>query len=51
MIRLEGGDPTVSDGFRIASQRFGTVVGYALISATVGMVLRALSELRKPGFA
>lgn len=44
MIRLKGGDPTLSDGFRIASQRFGKIVGYALISATVGMVLRALSE-------
>jgi len=44
MIRLEGGDPTVSDGFRIASQRIGSIVGYALIAATVGMILRALSE-------
>lgn len=44
MIRLEGGDPTVSDGFRIASQHIAEIVGYALISATVGMVLRALSE-------
>ncbi|MEZ4671801.1 MAG: DUF6159 family protein [Anaerolineae bacterium] len=44
MIRLQGGDPTLSDGFRIASQRFGKIVGYALISATVGMILRALSE-------
>ncbi len=44
MIRLEGGDPTVSDGFRIASQRIGRIVGYALIAATVGMILRALSE-------
>jgi hypothetical protein len=44
MIRLDGGDPTVSDGFRIAFQRIGTIVGYALISATVGMLLRALRE-------
>lgn len=44
MIRLEGGDPTVGDGFRIAFQRLGTILGYALVSATVGMVLRALSE-------
>lgn len=44
MIRLNGGDPTLADGFRIASQRFGKIVGYALISATVGMILRALSE-------
>ncbi len=44
MIRLDGGDPTVRDGVRIASQRLGTILGYALISATVGMVLRVLSE-------
>ena len=44
MIRLKGGNPTLSDGFRIASQRLGKIVGYALISATVGMILRALSE-------
>jgi hypothetical protein len=43
-IRLKGGDPTVSDGLRIASQHFGTIVGYALISATVGMILRAIAE-------
>jgi hypothetical protein len=44
LIRLEGGDPTVRDGFRIASQRLGTIIGYALIAATVGMILRALAE-------
>jgi hypothetical protein len=44
MIRLDGGDPTVSDGFRIATRHLGTIVGYALISATVGMILRAISE-------
>ena len=44
MIRLQGGDPTLADGFRIASKRLGTIVGYALISATVGVVLRAISE-------
>jgi hypothetical protein len=44
LIRLRGGDPTVSDGFRIASERISHIVGYALISATVGMILRAISE-------
>jgi hypothetical protein len=44
MIRLRGGDPTVSDGLRIASSRFGAILGYALIAATVGMVLRAISQ-------
>lgn len=44
MIRLEGGDPTVSDGMSIAMDRIGAILGYAAISATVGMLLRAVSE-------
>ena len=44
LIRLRGGDPTLADGFRIASERAGKILGYALIAATVGMVLRAVSE-------
>jgi len=44
LIRLRGGDPTVRDGFRIASQRFGSIVGYALIASTVGMILRWIRE-------
>ncbi len=44
MIRLRGGDPTLGDGFRIAFSRVGAILGYALISATVGMILRWLSE-------
>ena len=44
MIRLDGGNPTLSDGLRIATSRLGTIVGYALISATVGVVLRAIQE-------
>ncbi len=44
MIRLRGGDPTVSDGLSIAGSRFFTILGYALISATVGMIFRAIAE-------
>lgn len=44
MIRLEGGDPTVRDGLNIATKHIGAIFGYAVISATVGMILRALSE-------
>ena len=43
MIRLRGGDPTVKDGFRIAFSRFMPIVGWALVSATVGLVLNMLS--------
>lgn len=44
MIRLDGGDPGVGDGFRIATGKFRDIVGYALISATVGVILRFLEE-------
>jgi len=44
MIRLRGGDPTVSDGLKIALGHAGPILGYALLSATVGMVLRAIQE-------
>lgn len=47
MIRLRGGDPTVGDGFRIAFQHIGSILVYALISATVGMILRMISERGK----
>jgi hypothetical protein len=48
MIRLDGGDPTVSDGLRIARGKWLTILGYAAIAATVGMLLRALEQ--KAGF-
>jgi len=44
LIRLDGGDPTVADGLRIAWRHIGAIVGYAVIAATVGLILRAISE-------
>lgn len=44
MIRLEGGDPTVGDGLRIAFNHISSIFGYAVIAATVGVILRAISE-------
>jgi Family of unknown function (DUF6159) len=44
MMRLDGGSPTVSDGMRIAISKLPAIAGYALIAATVGMVLRAIQE-------
>ncbi|MDX1647567.1 MAG: DUF6159 family protein [Longimicrobiales bacterium] len=44
LIRLDGGDPTVSDGLAIASKRMASILGYAVIAATVGMILRMISE-------
>ena len=44
MIRLDGGHPTLGDGLRIATSKVGAIAGYALIAATVGMILRAIQE-------
>jgi hypothetical protein len=44
MIRMDGGNPTLSDGLGIAWARVGRIFGYAVIAATVGMFLRALEE-------
>jgi hypothetical protein len=44
MIRLDGGDPTLGDGFRIAFSRLPKIIVYAVIAATVGMILRWISQ-------
>jgi hypothetical protein len=44
MMRLDGADPTVADGLRIARGKWLQILGYAAIAATVGMVLRALEQ-------
>jgi Family of unknown function (DUF6159) len=36
--------PTVGDGLRIANSKLGAIFGYAMIAATVGMILRAIQE-------
>jgi hypothetical protein len=44
MIRLDGGNPTLGDGLRAARGKLPNIIGYALVAATVGMILRALQE-------
>jgi hypothetical protein len=44
MIRMDGGNPTLRDGLAIARSRVGRIFGYAVIAATVGLLLRALEE-------
>jgi hypothetical protein len=44
MMRLDGGAPTIGDGLRIANSRIGPILGYAVIAATVGVILRAIQE-------
>jgi hypothetical protein len=47
MIRLRGGDPTLGDGFRAAASRSHAILGYAAISATIGLVLHVLDMLAR----
>lgn len=47
LIRLRGGDPTVRDGLRIAWSRFVPIFGYALIAATVGLLLSMIRDRGK----
>jgi hypothetical protein len=44
MIRLKGGDPTLSDGINIAKSRIGAILGYAAIAATVGLILQSMKN-------
>jgi hypothetical protein len=43
-VRLDGGDPTLADGFRVAISHLPAILGWAAIAATVGLVLSALRE-------
>lgn len=43
-IRLEGGDPSLSDGLRIARSKLPSILGYAAIAATVGVILQSLKN-------
>ncbi len=42
--RLEGGDPTLGDGLRVANSKLGKIFAWAVVAATVGLVIRALAE-------
>jgi len=48
IILLGGGHPTVWDGLKLAVSRIGAILGYAIISATVGVLLQLVAE--KLGF-
>lgn len=42
--RIGGGTPTMADGFRYAVQSLPQIFGWALVSATVGLVLRIIED-------
>jgi hypothetical protein len=43
-IRFSGGDPTVRDGIRFALDHLGKIIAWALVAATVGLILSLLSR-------
>ncbi|HXI82711.1 MAG TPA: DUF6159 family protein [Verrucomicrobiae bacterium] len=47
MLRMAGGEPTVGDGFREAAARLPQIAGWALLSATVGLILRIIEDRSK----
>ena len=50
MVRLAGGTPTLGDGFRLANSRLPQIAGWALISATVGLILQILRNQSRDNF-
>ncbi len=42
--RMQGGDPTLSDGFQAAFSRIHLIAGWALVSATVGLILKIIED-------
>ena len=44
MARLNGDAPSVRDSLKVAASKWISILGYAAIAATVGMVLRAIQE-------
>jgi hypothetical protein len=46
-IRLGGGNATVGDGFRAAAARLPAIAGWAMLSATIGMILRLIEDRSK----
>jgi hypothetical protein len=44
MIRLEGGQPTLGAGLQVAISRIGAIFVYAVMAATVGLILRMIEE-------
>jgi hypothetical protein len=44
MKRMEGGDPNVSYGLHFAASRLKVIVQWALLAATVGLILRTIGQ-------
>jgi hypothetical protein len=43
-IKLQGGKPTLGDGFKAANQAIGKLFSWAVVAATVGMIIQAIQS-------
>lgn len=48
-IRIGGGDPTVLDGLKAATNQVAPIVGWALLLSTVGLILRLIGRKSSAG--
>jgi hypothetical protein len=46
-LRMSGSNPTIGDGFRAAAARLPAIAGWAVVSATVGLILRLIEDRSK----
>jgi hypothetical protein len=47
LMRFNGADPTLGDGLKAASVRLPQILAWALVSATVGLLLRAIENIHE----
>jgi hypothetical protein len=47
-VKLQGGHPTIGEGLRKAGENIGLIFKWALLAATVGLILKAIQQ--KAGF-
>jgi cytochrome c biogenesis protein CcdA len=47
ILRMRGGEPTLSTGIHAALSRLPQILGWALVAASVGLILRALENLAR----
>jgi len=47
LIRFSGGEPTLADGFSAAASRLPQIIGWALVAATVGLILKLIENVHE----
>jgi hypothetical protein len=47
LVRFNGGEPTLGDGIRVAMARLPQILAWALVSATVGVLLKVIENTHK----